>query len=183
MDNISFICDKETVTFKMLCRIMDKTTAEIIELAKKVGVNNTFKHAGYIYQVVNSDVNTPMTIGRTGNKRFNVTNAVKSNKNMPRKRLYLVDGVEATKEDIECLLGISKIYLKTLLTKVVSITINGYNIEIKDNSYKYTPIKDGKKYPSGTISECSTLTGISEAALKQIYDKKTYSTKDGWRLI
>jgi hypothetical protein len=60
-------------------------------LAKKVGVNNTFKHAGYIYQVVNSDVNTPRTIGRTGNKRFNVTNAVRSDRNMPRKRLYLVE--------------------------------------------------------------------------------------------
>ena len=69
MNNISFICDKETVTFKMLCRIMDKTRDEILELVKDVGVNNTFKHAGYIFKVVNSDVNTPMTIGRTGNKR------------------------------------------------------------------------------------------------------------------
>ena len=36
MNDVSFICDSDTVTIETMCNFMDKTEAEILELVKYI---------------------------------------------------------------------------------------------------------------------------------------------------
>jgi hypothetical protein len=175
-----------------MCDFLGKTKIEILDLGRSVEKNKNIKIGDFEFKVrfVGRKVKAKtyykkVDVKKSGgrNKLIDITSVVKDKGCLTHKRKYYMDGKLTNKKEIAAELGISLTYLTTRLARVKRITIDGYNILIKSDEPFYTPVKDGKKYKRANSRDCAELAKLDPSTIKELFENKNYSRKEGWRFL
>lgn len=190
MDEMIFICEKEEVTVKTLCEVLDKKPYQVLQMGYNVGHNGKFEIDGFTYKVkLTKEGEFEQKIkenkidmrGQDKRKVF-ASEAVYYKSKTKKKRLYQLDGVVTTKGEIADKIGISEACLNTYIRNIKSIKINEFLITTVPNPTKFTLVKDGKNHGEFTLEEAIKKTKLTKQQIHRMRRTGNYSIKQGWQV-